>query len=120
VKAGFDQWHLKSMAAITRNKFGQGIGWYVGTIAREDKFYDAVISSAIKDAGIEKYQGLPLGIEVSYRTENKRKLLFLINHNEEPKIVPVPIGKTELITGRKTQGTLELGIYGIAVIELQR
>jgi beta-galactosidase len=118
VKAGYNQWHLKSMAAVTRNTFGKGIGWYVGTIAKEEKFYDAVMSSVINDARIETYKGLPAGVEASYRTGNNKKLLFLINHNEEPKNVPVPSGKTELITGKKTQGTLELGIYGVAVIEL--
>jgi beta-galactosidase len=118
VKAGYDEWHLLSMAAVTRNVFGKGKGWYVGTIAREEKFYDELMSAVIKDAGIEPYKGLPVGVEASYRTGNNKKLLFLINHNEEPKNVPVPSGKTELITGKKTQGTLELGIFGVAVIEL--
>jgi len=117
-KAGFDQWHLKSMAAVTRNKFGNGTGWYVGTIAREDRFYDAVISSVLHDAGIQKYPGLPQGVEISYRVGNNRKLLFIINHNEEPVDVPVLTGKTELITGKKTQEIWKLGIYDVAVIEL--
>jgi beta-galactosidase len=118
VKAGYDEWHLLSMAAVTRNSFGKGKGWYVGTIAKEEKFYDELMSSVIKDAGIDAYQGLPVGVEAIYRTGNIKTLLFLINHTEEPKNVPVPSGKTELITGKKTQGMLELGIYGVAVIEL--
>jgi beta-galactosidase len=118
VKAGYDEWHLLSMAAVTRNSFGKGKGWYVGTIAKEEKFYDELMSSVIKDAGIDAYKGLPVGVEAIYRTGNNKTLLFLINHTEEPKNVPVPSGKTELITGKKTQGTLELGIYGVAVIEL--
>ena len=33
--ARYDQPHLKEFAAVTRNEFGEGIGWYVGTIVSE-------------------------------------------------------------------------------------
>jgi beta-galactosidase len=114
------QWHLKSFAAVTRNSFGKGRGWYVGVIAREEEFYDLLIAGLLTDAGIQAIVHPPLGVEVSVREGKKgKKLLFLINHTEEPQTVRVPSGKTEVIKGRKTKESIELGPLDVALIRLQ-
>jgi beta-galactosidase len=116
--AGFDQWHLKNFAAVTRNQYGKGTGWYVGTVAKEEKFYDGLINAVTKDAEIKKFIELPLGVEASIRQGDGKKLLFLINHMEEEKTVNLPPAKRELITGKKAEQSITLGIYGVAVFEL--
>ena len=60
----------------------------------------------------------PAGVEVSRRQGPKADLLFLINHTEEPRTVPVPAGKTELLSGKKTKRELHLERFGVAVIKL--
>lgn len=117
VKAGYNQWHLEPFAAVTRNSFGKGAGWYVGTIAREERFYDALIIAMVKDAGIERPLELPSGVEASVRQGEERKLLFLINHTEETKNIKIPEQKTELITGLKLNGHVDLGRYEVKVLE---
>jgi beta-galactosidase len=58
----------------------------------------------------------PPGVEASLRQGSGGDLLFLINHTEEQKTVPVPAGKTELLSGSRTKSELELARFGVAVI----
>jgi beta-galactosidase len=118
VKAGYDQWHLKSFAAVTRNVFGNGSGWYVGTIAKEEGFYDRLIEALIQDAGIEKILDLPEGVEASVRESPDRRLLFLINHTEASKKLILPDGGKDLLNGGETDAEAKLDRYGVMVIEL--
>ncbi len=116
--AGYDQWHMEPYAALTRNAHGHGKGWYLGTIAKEEAFYDHLIERLLDDAGVEPVVRPPAGVEVSLRQGQGRRLMLLINHTEQPQSIPVPSGKTELITGQTTGETIELGRHGVAVIKL--
>jgi beta-galactosidase len=113
-----DQWHMKPFAAVTRNGYGRGKGWYVGTVVKESAFYDNLVSQLLKDAGIRPPITPPPGIEVSIRQRAEKRLLFLINHTDEPRTVTVPKGKADLLTGQKTGESLDLDRFGVAVIEL--
>ncbi len=115
--AGYEQWHLESFAAVTRNSYGRGSGWYVGTIAKEEQFYDALINALIEDAGIEKLPDLPPGVEASIRQGQDHTLLFLINHTEELKKIRLSFPTTDLISGSKTNGEIDLGRYEVMMME---
>jgi beta-galactosidase len=112
-----DQWHLKPFAAVTRNTYGKGKGWYVGTVFKEAAFYDNLVGQLLKDAGIRPVVTPPPGVEVSIRQGSGKRLVFLINHTEEPKDVRVPQDKVELLTGQKTGESLKLDRFGVAVLE---
>jgi beta-galactosidase len=117
--AGYvDQWHMKPFSAVTRNSFGKGKGWYVGTILKEESFYDNLIAELLKDAGVQPQVDPPNGVEASIRQGNGRKLLFLMNHTEQPKIVDVPEGRIELLSNTKTNKTLKLDRFEVAVVLL--
>ncbi|MCK4855582.1 MAG: Beta-galactosidase C-terminal domain, partial [Bacteroidales bacterium] len=92
--------------------------WYVGTIAKEEAFYDALVDAILRDAGIEKILDLPAGVEASIRQGSDNTLLFLINHTEEKKTVRIHEGKMELISNSKTGTELELDRYEVIVIKL--
>jgi beta-galactosidase len=117
--ARYEQPHLKDYAAVTRNEYGKGIGWYVGTIASEPEFYDKLIASLLKDAEVRPLIEPPAGVEVATRASDERGLLFLINHTEEEKTVAVPDGKRELLTEESTNRPVKLEPFGVAVIELE-
>jgi beta-galactosidase len=119
VFASYDQPHLKKYAAVTRNEFGKGVGWYVGTIANEPEFYDRLIASLLKDAKVRQMIEPPAGVEVATRTEGERGLLFVINHTAEEKTVAVSEGSRELLTDADTEESIKLEPFGVAVIELQ-
>ncbi len=115
--AGFEPWHMKKFAAATRNRYGRGAGYYVGTVIKEEAFYDKLMADVLKTARLRTLVAPPAGVEATVREGKKKKLLFLINHMEEARVVMVPPGKKELITGKTTGSTLTLGAYDVAVIK---
>ena len=52
-------------AAVTRNDYGQGAAYYIGT-APDDHTLDAIVESAALRAGLEP-QTLPEGVELAHR-----------------------------------------------------
>jgi beta-galactosidase len=117
--AGYaNQWQMKPFAAVTRNLYGKGAGWYVGTVAREDGFYDRLIGLLLEDADIDPVVAPPPGVEASVRQGSGRKLLFLINHTDERKTVQVPQDKLELLSGARTGESIVLDRFDVAVLEL--
>lgn len=118
--AGYADWHMASYAAVTRHRYGKGWGWYVGCVAKEDAFYDAVVARLLADAKVEPLLQVPEGVELSVRESTGKgvgkRLVFLVNHLEEPMTVAVPAGKKDLLTGRKTGKSLELDRFGVAVL----
>jgi beta-galactosidase len=81
-------------------------------------FYDTLIAQLLKDADIHPVVTPPPGVEVALRQSPNKKLLFLINHTEEPKTVNVPKDKTDLLSGQKTSNVLTLVRFDVAVVEL--
>ena len=117
--AGYpDQWHMKPFAAVTRNSYGKGTGWYVGMVAKEEAFYNRLIGQLLHDAGIRPAVRPPLGVEASVRQGQGRTLLVLINHTDEPQTVEVPPGKLELLSGAETGKSIEIDTFDVAVIAL--
>ncbi|MBN1509684.1 MAG: beta-galactosidase [Sedimentisphaerales bacterium] len=112
------QWHMQPFAAVTRNEYGKGKGWYVGAVISEDDFYDALIDRLLKDADVRPSVVPPAGVEASLRQGQGKSLLFLINHTDEPRRVKVPKDKLELLNDKRTQGIIDLDRFGVAVIEL--
>jgi beta-galactosidase len=112
------EWHLKPFAALTKNTHGKGKAWYAGTVIKEDAFYDQLIEKLLEDAAINPLVKPPLGVEVSIRQGSGQKLLFVINHTEESKTVNAPAGKSELLTGTTTNGSITLSTFDVAVIKL--
>ncbi|MFB3881880.1 MAG: beta-galactosidase [Armatimonadota bacterium] len=117
--AAYGQWHLAPFAAVTRNRFGKGTGYYVGAVVKEESFYDQLIAEVLRTAKVSAPLAPPLGVEASVREGEGRKLLFLVNHTEETKTIAVPKGKKELLSGNTTGDTLELGRYEVAVVKLE-
>jgi beta-galactosidase len=110
--------HINQFAAVTRNEFGRGTGWYVGTIVSETQFYDRLVARLLNDARIEPLVAPPPGVEAATRANAEQKLLFLINHTEEDKPVRIPKSRRELLTDETTGESLKLKPFGVAVIEL--
>jgi beta-galactosidase len=117
--AGYAQWHLEPFAAVTRNRFGKGTGYYVGTVVKEESFYDQLMAEVLQSAKVEAPVTPAAGVEASVREGDGKRLLFLVNHTEEKKTVAVPKGKKELLRGSITSDTIELGRYEVAVVKLE-
>ncbi|MBN2450391.1 MAG: beta-galactosidase trimerization domain-containing protein, partial [Lentisphaeria bacterium] len=118
VLAGYDHWHLRDFAALSRNRFGAGRGYYVGTVVKEPAFYDALVAEVLAAAGHCPVVRPPAGVEVSVRSGRGRRLLFLINHTDRPQSVAVPAGSEDLLRGGRPGGDLDLEPFGVAVLKL--
>lgn len=118
--ASYDkQSHLIDFAAVTRNEHGSGSAWYVGTIAKEDSFYDTLIAQVAKDAGVRPILDPPKGVEVSLRQGNGQRLLFVINHaNSATTIDSVPTGAIDLLSEELPNGSVTLEPFGVAIYSL--
>jgi beta-galactosidase len=116
VMAAYGQWPLEPFAAVTRHQAGRGVAWYVGTVFREEVFYDHLIHRLLDDAGVERWVDLPAGVEASARQGGGKKTVFLINHTEAEHTVAIPPGKRDLLADRVMGDRVLLGPYGVAVI----
>lgn len=98
--------------AVTRNRHGQGVGWYVG--ARLDpQGVSAVAEAALADAHVTVPQ-LPQGLEVVRRTGQSGSFVVAINHGDEP--AEFAIEGEEMFTQRNIKGSLRVKGGGVAVV----
>jgi beta-galactosidase len=110
---------VEGFAAVTRHDHGSGHGWYVGTVMKEEAFYDRLVAALLDEAGVRAVVDPADGVEVSVREGAGRELLFVINHTEEPRTVSVPPGHDRPLGDGATGDTLDLEPYGVAVIRLK-
>jgi beta-galactosidase len=120
VMATYDQPELKDFAAVTRNQFGKGVAWYVGTIVGEPRFYDELMSAILNDARIKRIPEPPEGVEVGTRENAEYELLFFINHTERAKVLDFPGEGQELLTNKPAGKSIQLEPFGVSVIKRPR
>ena len=113
-----DPWHMADFAVITRNEYGKGQGWYLGSVFKESTFYDVFVKRILSEASINPIVSPPEGVEVAVRHGNGKSLLFIINHTDELKRIKTPGGELELLTGNITGEFIELDRFGVAAVLL--
>lgn len=111
---------MKGHAALTRNKHGAGEGWYLGTIIKEDEFYDILINTILNIAQITPLFRTPKGVECVSREDDQKQLLFLINHTEKPQTIEVQEGFLELLSGEKTKKMIRINRYDVVVLKMDK
>ena len=115
-----DAWQLAEFAAVTRNRYGAGAGYYVGTVVQEPAFYDALIADLFATAGVTPLLTPPPGVEVSVRAGDDTTLLFLLNQTQEPKTVALPAGLRDLLAEADAGASVTLERFGVAVYALEK
>ena len=105
--------HLKDYSAVTHNDYGAGAAWYVGTIFKEQQFYDDLLKRITDEAGVVAPLPPPRGVEVVQRVGSNSRVLFLINHTDSTKqISSIPENLGDLLTGEEVHDTLSLDGFG--------
>ncbi|WP_128435234.1 beta-galactosidase [Streptomyces cyaneus] len=100
---------LDGLPAVLR----RGRAWYVSTLP-EPHTLRTLLADIAADAGVRPtLTGLPAGVEAVRRGG----LLFLLNHGRDGVTVPVPGRHRSLLTGADVTDAVELGRYGVAVLE---
>lgn len=96
---------------ITKNQYGEGAAFYVGT-EPEEALMVQLMDVLLTDVGVESLGASDEGVELSVREKDGKKWLFAINFNEVTANYDVPEG-FELVQGEE-KGVLrpfELHLY---------
>lgn len=72
--------------AITKNTYGDGEVYYVGTILERD-FYRDLMNEVIEGTNVEVFQGLPDGVEVSVRENALSRYVLIFNNTNHAQEV---------------------------------
>lgn len=99
---------LDGLPAVLR----KGTAWYVSTLPEPEALRELLGRVAAKSGARPELEGLPAGVEAVRRGS----LLFLLHHGRSTVTVMVPGRHTDLLTGAETDGKVELGRYGVAVL----
>lgn len=104
--------------AITRNKFGAGEAWYVGTqlnAATRRTFTE----QRCAEKGITPLINAGEKIEATLREGPQGRFLFVINHSKSAATVDFGtwIG-TDLLSGKELSGAIELEPYGVRIVKV--
>lgn len=92
----------KDTPVITKNQFGSGEAYYIGTRSNEE-FYDCFFGELLNKLDIKPVLVTPKGVEVTRRSSEKGEFTFLLNHSEEDKRVTFDIDYKNLMTGQEHQ-----------------
>ncbi len=84
--ATYGDHYYKNWPAITRNAFGKGKAYYLGTIG-EKQLYRDLLTKIFAEADIATVEGLPCGVELCSRGNETEEYVFLFNNTEEEKQV---------------------------------
>ena len=108
--------YYKGQAAITKNHFGKGTTYYVGTKTSSEEFYRRIMTSALTDAGIKPAEVLPYGVQVATREKAGHKIYFVLNYEDKTKTVPMGERLVNAFTGQPEPENVEIAPYDVKVL----
>lgn len=86
VLAEYGDRYYSGSAAVTRNCYGAGTVYYIGTVC-DRMFYISLAKCMASEKKIFYYDNLPLGVEVTYRQKGEKLWRFVFNNtNKEQKV----------------------------------
>ena len=113
--ASFADGFYAGMPAVTRNTFGDGVAYYLGTHP-DARYTKAFLRSVCAEAGAKAPLRVSSGVEVVRRRAGDASILFVLNHGEETIDVELEGAALDLLTGAERGGTLRLEPFGAAVL----
>lgn len=115
-ESGYGKDFYQGMPVLTCNSYGEGKAYYVAA-ASDEKFYRKFLKDVCEEAGIRSALQVPEGVEVTARSRGAQKLWYLLNHNETPATVLLPVPTEDLLTGEKrTAGEIILAPKDVAIL----
>jgi beta-galactosidase len=103
------------LPVLTRNRWGSGQVFYLGTVI-EGEPLAALVDYLCAQAGVAAGLSTPAGVFAHERRGEKERLLFLLNENEQPQEVALPEGWKDALTG-VTSRTVRLEGVDVRVFE---
>ena len=102
--------------AVTKNQFGRGHVYYIGTVL-DKQTLGAVLDMAVGDAGVTAVIGEDTRLEVICRETPEERMYFLMNFTDEDQVLPHCFtGKHDLITGEAMAEGMKLKKYDVVIV----
>ena len=119
VVATYGKGYYAGKAAVTENRVGKGLVYYVGTESASPFFYDRLIARAAQKNALALNTKLPHGVEVAVRQKAGTKILFLLNYTSSPKTVPLDQAYHNALTGKTEPMDVQVLPYDVKVLTTQ-
>ncbi|MEV4627268.1 beta-galactosidase [Micromonospora sp. NPDC049523] len=105
--------------AVTRNSFGAGHGWYVAAGLDQAGVSWVVRQALVRHDLLGPYPDVP-DLESAVRvTADGTRLLFLLNHRDEPVELTARTGGVDLLTGDRVEAGRPLRLPPVGVVVLR-
>jgi beta-galactosidase len=88
ILATYSDQFYEGKAAVTRNTYGTGTAYYVGTIGKK-AFYKNLVENVLQTARLDYIHNLPEGMELTIREKNNQHFYFLFNNTEKHQNVEI-------------------------------
>ena len=116
--ATYEQDYYADSPAITRNQFGNGTAFYVGTVPEESGM-EWLLDEVCETAGVKPIaRNSHAGVEIVRRTNGQQIWLFVLNHSNEEVKIPLDQPGYEMLKETKLDKSLHLGPMDVAIIQL--
>jgi beta-galactosidase len=102
---------------VTRNAYGKGRVYYIGTVL-DERATQVLMRRIASDAGIACDYELPEGVEVAVRSAEGKRITFVLNLSKEPKEVVIPHrDHVNALSGhRQPDGNIRLGPGAVEIL----
>ena len=105
--------------AVTRNIYGEGVAYYLGT-RPEEGYAKSLLQRVYGEAGVRPTLGVPPGVDAVRRKTADASFLFVLNHNEEAVEIRLPNPGRDLLTGEEHDSMLLLEPLEVAILHEKR
>ncbi len=114
--ARFEADYYAGCPAVTRNLYGQGEAYYIGTEPNQAALGRLMDGLCRKRSIGPAMNGLPAGVEAICREQGSRKIMFVINHNADPVTIRLAEAYRDLKSGEEASGEIKLGVNGVLLL----
>ena len=116
--ASYDENFYAGMPAITKNTFGKGCTYYIGTNMGQEGI-DKVLKMATHQAGVHPVVKEPTALEVVCRKTADSTHYYIFNFKETEIVIPDQfVGYTDLLTGKKVESGMRMKHYDALILNI--
>ena len=116
--ASYDENFYAGMPAITKNTFGKGCTYYIGTNMGQEGI-DKVLKMATHQADIHPVVDEPTALEVVCRKTADSTHYYIFNFKETDIVIPDQfVGFTDLLTGKKVESGMRMKQYDALILNM--
>lgn len=119
VRGTYASGELDGLPAVTRRPVGDGSAWYLSAMVEPEGMLP-IFRDVLRTAGIPARDRTDVDVEVVTRADGDTDYTFYLNHGRAPVSFELSGASTDLLTGIRHSGRLDLDRFGVAVLASPR